>query len=79
MSDSMQPHGLYVTHQAPLSMGFPRQENWNSLPFPSPGDLSNAGIKQESPELASRFFTAKPQGKPQAERQNSGNNYWAAE
>ena len=30
-----------VTHQAPLSMGFPRQEYWSGLPFPSPGDLPN--------------------------------------
>ena len=34
-----------VAHQAPLSMGFSRQENWRGLPFPLPGDLSNPGIK----------------------------------
>ena len=34
-----------VAHQAPLSMGFPRQECWSGLPFPSPGDLPNPGIK----------------------------------
>ena len=33
-----------IAHQAPLSMGFPRQENWSRLPFPSPGDLPNPGI-----------------------------------
>ena len=33
-----------VVHQAPLSMGFPRQEYWSGLPFPSPGDLSNRGL-----------------------------------
>ena len=32
------------TRQAPLSMGFPRQEYWNELPFPSPGDLPDSGI-----------------------------------
>ena len=32
-------------HQAPLSVGFPRQEYWSGLPFPSPGDLSHPGIK----------------------------------
>ena len=32
-----------VAHQAPLSLGFPRQEYWNGLPFPSPGDLPNPG------------------------------------
>ena len=34
-----------VTHQAPRSMGFSRQEYWSGLPFPSPGDLSDPGIK----------------------------------
>ena len=33
-----------IAHQAPLSMGFSRQERWNELPFPSPGDLSSPGI-----------------------------------
>ena len=36
MSDTLGPHGLYVTHQAPSSMGFSRQEYWSGLPFPSP-------------------------------------------
>ena len=47
--------------QAPLSMGFSRQEYWGRLPFPSPGDLPNPGIKPPmSPAtlaLAVRFFT----------------------
>ena len=34
-----------VAHQAPLSMGFPRQEYWSGLPFPSPGDLPDPRIK----------------------------------
>ena len=38
-----------LAHQVPLSMGFPRQQYWNGLPFPSPGDLPNPGIKPESP------------------------------
>ena len=38
-----------VAHQGPLSMGFPRQEYWNRLPFPSPGDLPHAGIEPASP------------------------------
>ena len=46
-----------VAHQAPLSMGFPRQEYWSGMPFPSPGDLPNPGIKPTSPALASGFFT----------------------
>ena len=40
-----------VAHQAPLSMGFPRQEYWSGLPFPSPGDLPNPGIELGSPAL----------------------------
>ena len=48
-----------VAHQAPLSMKFSKQEYWSGLPFPPPDDLSNSGIKPESPEspaLAGRFF-----------------------
>ena len=37
-----------VAHQAPLSMGFSRQEYWSGLPFPSPGDLPDPGIKPKS-------------------------------
>ena len=40
-----------VTRQAPLSMGFSRQEYWSELPFPSPGDLPNPGIEPRSPAL----------------------------
>ena len=53
-----------VVHQAPLSMGFSRQEYWSGLPFPSPGDPPNPGIKPVSPALADVFFTAEPPGKP---------------
>ena len=53
-----------VAHQAPLSMEFSRQEYWNALPFPPPGDLPDPGIKPVSPSLAGRFFTAEPLGKP---------------
>ena len=56
MSDSLQPHGLYVVHEAPLFMGFSRQEYWNGLPFPSPRDLTNLGVKSISPALAGSFF-----------------------
>ena len=38
-----------VAHPAPLSMGFSKQEYWNGLPFPSPGDLPNSGIEPISP------------------------------
>ena len=40
-----------VARQAPLSMGFPWQEYWRGLPFPSPGDLPHPRIKPESPAL----------------------------
>ena len=50
--------------QSPLSMWFSRQEYWNGLPFPSPRDLSNSEIEPTSPELAGKFFTTEPQGKP---------------
>jgi len=40
-----------VAHQAPLSMGFPRQEYWSGLPFPSPGNLPDLRIEPESPAL----------------------------
>ena len=54
-----------VAYQAPPSMGFPRQEYWNGLPFPSPGDLPEPGIKPASPvslALAGRFFIDVPPG-----------------
>ena len=41
-----------VAHQAPLSMGFSRQEYWSRLPFPSPGDLPAPGIRAASPSPA---------------------------
>ena len=58
---SLSPNRIFVTpwtvaHQASLSMGFPRQECWSGLPFPSPGDLLDPGIKPESSALAGRFF-----------------------
>ena len=49
-----------IAHQAPLSMGFSRQEYWNGSPFPSPEDLHNWGIEHTSlmsPALAGTFFT----------------------
>ena len=51
-----------VSHQTPLSMGFPREEYWSGLPFPSQGDLSNPGIEAKTPALAGRFFTAEQPG-----------------
>ena len=50
-----------VTRQAPLSMGFPRQDYWSGLPFPSPGDPPDPGFE---PALTGRFFTIEPWGEP---------------
>ena len=58
MSDSAIP--WTVARQAPLSMGFSRQEYWNGLPFPPPGNLHNPGTKPMSlmsPALAGGFLT----------------------
>ena len=55
-----------VVRQAPLSMGFLRQEYWSGLSFPSPEDLPDPGIPPASlvsPELAGGFFTTAPPGK----------------
>ena len=56
-----------VACQAPLSLGFPRQEYWSGLPFPSPGDLPDAGLEPRSPAIQVDsfygFFTESP-GKP---------------
>ena len=56
-----------VAHQTPLSMEFFRQDYWSRLPFPTPGDLPNPGIKPlslASSALAGRFFTPVPPRKP---------------
>ena len=50
--------------QALLSMGFPRYEYWNGLPFPSLEDFPNPGIELGSSALAGRFFTTELPGKP---------------
>ena len=52
-----------VARQAPLSMGFSRQEYWSGLPCPPPGDLPNPGIKPRSPALHSDSLPPKPPGK----------------
>ena len=53
-----------IAHQAPPSMGFSRQEYWSGLPFPSPGDLPDPGIKPRSPALQADTLTSDPPGKP---------------
>ena len=56
-----------VVHQIPLSMKFSRQEYWNGLPFPTSRDLPDPRMEPTSlasPELAGRFFSTAPPGKP---------------
>ena len=53
-----------VAYQAPRSMGFSRQEYWSGLPFSSPGDLPNPGIKPRSPALQTDALLSEPLGKP---------------
>ena len=56
-----------VALQAPLSMGFSRQEYWSGLLFPTPEDVPNPGIELASSASADRFFTTEPPGKPYSE------------
>ena len=53
-----------VAYQAPLSVGFSRQECWSGLPFPSSGDLPNPGIEPGSPALQADALPSAPPGKP---------------
>ena len=52
-----------IALQAPLSMGFSRQQYWSGLPFPSPGDLPNPGIEPRSPALQADSLLTELQGK----------------
>ena len=73
VSDSVTP--WVIACQAPVSMGFPSQQNWSEggeekkkenssgLPFPSPEDLPHPGIEPASPALAGRFSTTETPGK----------------
>ena len=61
--------GLFATpwtaaHQAPLSMGFSRQEYWSGPPLPSSGDPPHPEVEPSALALAGRFFTTEPPGKP---------------
>ena len=60
MSNSLRPHGL--AYQAPPSMGFPRQEYWSGLPFPSPEDLPDPGIEPRSLALQADALLSEPPG-----------------
>ena len=61
MSNSCDP--MDVAHQAHLSMGFPKQEYWSGLPFPSPWDRLNSGIELVSPALQAESLPTEPPGK----------------
>ena len=61
MSDSLWPPWT-VAHQAPLSMGFSRQEYWNGLPCPPPGDLPSPRIEPRSPALKADSLSSEPPG-----------------
>ena len=61
MSDSVTT--WTITHQAPLSMEFSRQEHWGGLPFPSSGDLPDPGIESGSPALQADLYRLSHQGK----------------
>ena len=52
-----------AAHQAPLSLGFSRQEHWSGLPCPPPGDLPNPGIEPPSPALLADSLCSEPPGK----------------
>ena len=73
--NSLQPHGL-VVFGAPLSMEFSRQEYWNWLPLPPPGDHPDPGTEPSSllfPALAGIFFTTAALGKAPGNWKNPGN------
>ena len=53
-----------VAYQAPLSMKFSRQEYWSGLPYPSPGDLPDPGIKPMFPAVQADTLPSEPPGKP---------------
>ena len=58
MGAQLRSPGLPVASQVPLSMGFPRQEHWNRVPFaPPPGDLPNPKIKPTSPVAPALLMT----------------------
>ena len=60
-----------VARQAPLFMGFSRQEYWSELPFPSPGDLPDSGIEPVSPTLQTVSLPSELPGKPSTSQLSS--------
>ena len=64
-----------VACQVPLSMGFSRQEHWNGLPFPSPDDLPNPGMKPGSPALQADSLTTEHEESPSLLAEGSGRRW----
>ena len=62
MSDSLWPYGLYVACQVPLSIGFPWQDYWSGLPFPTPRDRPDPSIESLSPALQADSLLLSYQG-----------------
>ena len=60
-----------IACQVPLCLGFFREEYWSGLPFPSPGDLPDPGIKPGSAALQADSLPSEPPGKPFLLKQNS--------
>ena len=65
---------LTVVPQVPLSMGFPRQGYWSGLPFPSPRDLPDPGIKLRSPALQADSSPTESSGRPISQSQRNEHN-----
>ena len=63
-----------VAYHAPQFMEFSRQEYWSGLPFPSPRDLPDPGIKPRSPTLQANSLPSEPQGKPHYPCEHSNNH-----
>ena len=66
-----------ITYQDPLYMRFYRQEYWSGLPFPSPGDLPNPGIKARSPALQADSSLSETPGKPPSIIQRETTKYYS--
>ena len=62
-----------VAHQAPLSVGFSRQEYGSRLPFSSPGDLSDPGTKLRSPTLRADILPSELKGNPRVKHSKENN------
>ena len=65
-----------VAYDAPPSMGFSRQEYWNGLPFPSPGDLPNPGIEPQSPTLQADALPSKSRHMDKGWEDGEGEMSW---